>query len=116
MSRRWLAVAVLLQLGCSTLPVTGDGVVALEIRLPASLSLREGETVLLVARALDQQGSEVTAAIRWRTPDAGVAVDSVTGLVTAIAPAGTGRVQAVLGTLRSDLITFTLLPAPPQGP
>lgn len=104
--------AVLVLAGCGNLPVTGDGVVALEVTIPSPLTLEEGQSRQLTARALDAQGQEVTAEIRWRTPDETVVVDELTGVVTGAAPAGTGRVQATLGTLRSDLITFTLIPAP----
>ncbi len=97
---------------CANLPVTGDGVVALEVTVPGSLLLPEGETRTLTARALGRDGTEVAATIRWSSPDTTVAVDEATGVVTGLAPSGTGRVQASVGTLRSDLITFTLQPAP----
>jgi hypothetical protein len=110
---RWPICAALLVLGgCGNLPVTGDGVVALEVTVPSPLTLEEGQSLQLTARALDQNGEVVAADIRWRTPDETVTVDEVTGVVTAVAASGTGRVQATLGTLRSDLITFTLQPAP----
>lgn len=104
--------AALLLAGCGNLPVGGDGVVALEVAVPNPLTLQEGQSRQLTARALDAQGQEVTADIRWRTPDETVVVDELTGVVTGVAAAGTGRVQATVGTLRSDLITFTLVPAP----
>lgn len=106
------AMVVLLLAGCGNLPVTGDGIVALEVALPSPLTLQEGQSRQLTARALDAQGQEVAADIRWRTPDETVTVDELTGIVTGAASSGTGRVQATVGTLRSDLITFTLLPAP----
>jgi len=110
---RWTTCAALLFLGaCGNLPASGDGVVALEVTLPSPLTLQQGQSRQLTARALDQAGEEVTAAILWRTPDSTVTVDELTGVVTAVAASGTGRVQATLGTLRSDLITFTLQPAP----
>jgi hypothetical protein len=109
---RWtVSAAFCLLAGCGNLPVTGDGVVALELTLPTSLTLEEGQSRQLTARALDASGDEVTAEIRWQTPDETVVVDELTGVVTGAASSGTGRVQATLGTLRSDLITFTLLPA-----
>jgi hypothetical protein len=111
MRARTLA-AVLLLSGCGNLPVTGDGVVALEVTVPSTLTLAEGQSRQLTARALNAQGEEVVAEIRWRTPDATLTVEELTGIVTGAAATGTGRVQATLGTLRSDLITFTLVPAP----
>jgi len=96
---------------CSDLPVTGDGVVLLEVTTPASLTLRQGDSLALSARALDQQGEEVAAAVTWATPDTTITV-SETGVVTAVTASGTGRVQASVGTLRSNIITFSLQPQP----
>ena len=110
--RTTILAALLLVSGCGNLPVTGDGVVALEVTVPNPLTLAEGQSRQLTARALDAAGEEVVAEIRWRTPDATLTVDELTGIVTGVAASGTGRVQATLGTLRSDLITFTLVPAP----
>jgi hypothetical protein len=112
MMRSTLAIALGLLSACSNLPVTGDGVVALEVTQPSPLTLQEGQSRQLTARALNAQGEEVVAEIRWRTPDETVTVDELTGVVTGAAASGIGRVQATLGTLRSDLITFTLVPAP----
>jgi hypothetical protein len=112
-ARRLLLPALLLFApGCANLPTTGDGVVALEVTQPSTLTLAQGNAVQLEARALDRSGAEVAAEIRWLTPDTTVTVDSLTGLVTAVAESGSGKVQASHGTLRSSLITFTLAPAP----
>lgn len=114
---RWTAVIALgILAGCGNLPASGDGIVALEIIQPSSLQLQEGASRQLTARALDAQGEEVVTDIRWQTPDATVVVEELTGVVTAVAASGIGRVQATAGTLRSNLITFTLLPAPPSEP
>lgn len=113
---RRLAVLALIGLaaGCANLPAAGDGVVALELTIPATLGLEFGQTVQLEARALDANGDPVAGAvITWATPDTTITVDGATGLVTAVDSAGTGRVQAAVGTLRSELITFTL--QPPAG-
>lgn len=96
---------------CSDLPATGDGVVILEVTTPPSLTLRQGESIALAARALDQQGEEVAVAVIWATPDTTVTV-SETGVVTALTASGTGRVQAAVGTLRSNIVTFALQPQP----
>ena len=111
MRKRFLTALALVS-GCGNLPVTGDGVVALEVTVPTTLTLAEGQSRQLTARALNAQGEEVVADIHWRTPDATVTVEELTGVVTAAAASGIGRVQATLGTLRSELITFTLVPAP----
>lgn len=119
MSRSRLAgAAVLLGLfGCSALPVDSDGVVALEIRTQSPVSLPLGRQVILRARAVDINGDSVPALIRWRTADtAAVNLDSLSGIIEGRLPSGQARVQATVGTLRSDPITITLLPAPiPPG-
>ncbi|MES2304141.1 MAG: hypothetical protein V4558_01465 [Gemmatimonadota bacterium] len=108
-------VALLLALGalaaCSALPVTGDGVVALEISYTQPLVLRLGQTLTLPVRAVNQQGDSVAAEIRWQTPDTtAISVDSVSGAILARVGTGTARVQARVGTLHSDLISITLQP------
>ena len=108
--------------GCSSLPTTGDGIVAIEVRIPSSLTLRLGDSVTLQARALNQQGDSVAGVIRWFTVDtAAVTVDSIRGVVTARKSSGTARIQASVGTLHSNPLTLLLAPAPttlvlPKGP
>lgn len=112
-TRLVIAAGSLLLAGCGNLPTTGDGVVALQLILPTSLALQQGQSVQLDAVALDRNGEPVPAAsITWATPDTSVTVDPATGLVTAVAASGTGRVQASTGSLHSDLVTFTLQPVP----
>lgn len=112
MRRIGLLALIGMTAGCANLPASGDGVVALELTIPASLALEFGQTVQLQARALDATGEPVAGAvITWATPDTTITVDETTGLVTAVDSAGTGRVQAAVGTLHSELITFTLQPA-----
>jgi hypothetical protein len=99
--------------GCSALPVDGDGVVALEIRTPSPVTLQQGQQLILRARALNLQGDSVPSLIRWRTADtAAITLDSLSGIVEARVGTGTARVQAAVGTLRSDPLTITLVPAP----
>ena len=110
---RTLAAGLMLAtlVGCSSLPVDGDGVVALEIRTQSPLLLRQGQQAILRARALDQQGDSVPSLIRWYTADtASLTLDSLSGIVVARKPSGSAKVQAAVGTLRSDPITITLLP------
>jgi len=104
-------------LGCSALPADSDGIVALEIRTQSPVSLPLGQQVILRARALDINGDSVPALIRWRTADTALVVlDSLSGIIEGRLAAGQARVQAAVGTLRSDLIVITLLPAPvPPG-
>lgn len=109
-------MALVALLGCGNLPSTDDGVVELRVTAPASLVLRQGEFADLTARAFDRNGEEVAAAvIIWATPDASIAIEPAAGPITtvvALDATGTGRVQASVGTLRSDVITFTLQPLP----
>jgi len=110
MWRRLLVLGLLLA-ACSDLPVTGDGVVSLEVTTPPSLTLRQGDSITLTARALDAQGEEVAVAILWATPDTTISV-SEAGVVLAVTASGTGRVQASVGSLRSNILTFALQPQP----
>jgi hypothetical protein len=103
---RLLPLAILL--GCSTLDEGDAGVVSLEITAPTLLTLEVGEQLQLTAVALNVDGEVVDAPVVWRTPDATLAVDEPTGLVAGVSP-GTGRVQAAVGSLSSDLLTFTVL-------
>lgn len=110
--RLGLAAAGLL-VACSSLPTTGDGVVAIEVQIPSSLILHLGDSVTLHARAIDQQGDSVAAEFRWYTADtAAVSVDSIRGVVTARQASGSARIQAAVGNLRSDPLMLLLAPAP----
>lgn len=107
---RWLTgVAGLGLMACSNLPNGENGVVALELRLPSPAAVEQHDTLRLVARALNADGDSVDAPIFWRSLDDSVLtmVDS-TGLVTTDTTGGTARVQARVGSLRSDLVTLTL--------
>ncbi len=107
-----LGLLVFALAGCSALPADGDGVVAIELRTQSPLSLRLGQQVVLRARALNQQGDSVASVIRWYTADTALlTLDSLTGILEGRAATGSARVQAAAGTLRSDPIVVTLLPA-----
>lgn len=110
--------AALALAACADLPVTGDGVVELRVVRPASTTLEQGSTIRLTATAHGMDGQPMDVEIRWATPDTTLEVDPLTGDVTAVAASGTGRVQAAVGTLRSDVITFILQPTaePPTDP
>lgn len=108
--RRAAAAIIAMTAACSSLPDAGDGVVALEIQQPASLTLMVPESITLQARALDGNGDPVAAEVIWRTPDTTfIALDSVLGTVVARS-AGTARVQARVGTLTSDIMVLTIKP------
>lgn len=99
--------------GCSKLPTTTDGVVGIEILVPASLTLRLGDSLTLHALALNQQGDSVAGVIRWFTVDtAAVTVDSMSGVVKPRLGSGSARIQASVGTLHSDPLVLLLAPAP----
>jgi hypothetical protein len=104
--RRWACLLSLLA-ACSGLDEGEGGVVALEIEFPELRTLEIGEQVQLAARALDAEGDVVDAAIDWRASNAALSVDG-TGLVSGVA-AGTGEVQAVVGSLASERVGFTVV-------
>ncbi|MGH7534150.1 MAG: Ig-like domain-containing protein [Gemmatimonadales bacterium] len=107
--RRWLRLLPLaVVLGCSSLEEGEAGIVALEVSFPAPAIVEVGETLQFSARPLDKNGDSVAAEVAWRTPDATITVDPVTGLVTGVSP-GTGRVQAVSGSLTSDFVTLSVI-------
>lgn len=94
-------------LGCGDLGEGEDGVVALEVLLPNPAVIEPGDTVQLRARALNAAGDSVAATIVWVSPDSTISVDS-SGRLTTDTTVGSGRVQARVGSLRSNLETFTI--------
>jgi hypothetical protein len=92
---------------CSGLEEGENGVVAIEVETPAFQNLEVGEQVQMVARALWVDGQVVDAAIDWRSSNAAVSVDAA-GLVTGAAE-GQADVQAAVGSLASERVTFTVL-------
>jgi len=107
--RRLRTVGLVLLAACSSLSPQ-NGVVVLEVRLPSPTAVEPGDTLPLLARALDANGDSVAATIVWSTPDTTLIVDP-TGRVTTLLTSGTGRVQAANGSLRSDLFTIQIRPA-----
>jgi hypothetical protein len=114
MRRSLASLALLAIVACSSLPDAGGGIVALEISSPDTLTVESvhpvaiGHADTLRARALNISGDSVAAAIYWRTPDtAFVTLDSVHGIIAG-KTVGTARVQASVGTLVSDIITFAV--------
>jgi hypothetical protein len=106
----WLAALVTGLAGCSDLNSAGDGAVVLRVVLPSPAAVEPGDTLRLQAEAIDIEGDPIPGAeIYWRTPDTAalVMVDSV-GLVTTSLTSGTGRVQARIGSLFSELQTLTI--------
>jgi len=103
--RRALLLAAGL-LGCSSLG-EGDSVVALEVRAPSPAVVEQHDTIRLFARALNLQGDSVAAVITWVAADTTVEVTGADSLTSAYT-SGTGRAQARSGSLRSDLVVFTV--------
>jgi hypothetical protein len=107
--RRWpRLVAVAILAGCSGLDEGEAGVVALEVRAPLPAIVEVGETVQFSATPLDADGDSVGVPVTWRSPDATLAVDAASGLVTGVAP-GTGRVQALVGSLVGELVSLAVI-------
>ena len=106
--RRWVCLlSLLVATGCSGLDEGEGGVVAIEVETPEFQTLEVGEQVQVVARALDADGQVVDASITWQTTSEAVTVDAA-GIVTAAVPGDAG-VQAAVGSLTSDAITFDVL-------
>jgi hypothetical protein len=95
--------------GCSNLTEEG-GVAGLEIRVPRPATVEVGQTIQLSARALDRQGDSVAVAVTWLTPDTTVTL-TPDGRLTG-RTSGSARVQAEVGTIVSDFVTFTVNPRP----
>ncbi len=106
MTGRRLAALLGLCAGCSSLGESGT-VVAIEVRTPLPAVVEQNDTLTLTARALDQQGDSVGATVLWESPDTTVVIVNGNQL-TSDTSAGTGRVQARVGSLRSELVTYTI--------
>jgi hypothetical protein len=103
--------AVLGVLACSDVTSTGNGVIAIQVLVPVDAAVEPGDTLTLVAQALDKNGDVVNEPVYWRTPDPNLLtmVDSI-GLLTTDSLTGTGEVQAYVGSLLSPLISITVHP------
>lgn len=101
----WLLGAAI---GCSGLTEAEGGVVGIEIGVPGPDTVEVGEAVQLSARPLDKNGDSAATAVTWISVDPTATIDPATGVLTGITP-GTARVQAAVGGLASDLITFSVV-------
>ncbi len=106
---RWCAALALVG-GCSNLSGPKGQPVSLEVSLPVPAVVEQNDTLQLRARALDINGDSVAAIIVWRSADTTLTMVDSTGLVTTPLTTGTGRVQAVTGSLRSTLAQLTIRP------
>jgi hypothetical protein len=110
-----LACSALL-VACSKLGTDLDDVVAIEIVIPDSMFV--GDILTPQARALNGRGDSVAAEIFWSSLDTAVVavLDSTTG-ETLGKKAGTGRLQARTGALRSNPQSILVRDVPtPSGP
>jgi hypothetical protein len=98
---------VLAATGCKETVVGPNGSVASVVLEPGMAALLIGDTVRLVAAALDEQGDQLTNyEIVWATSDPSVAGVSQSGLVTALVP-GTVTIYAASGG-EADSATLTV--------
>lgn len=105
---RWLVVLPLLS--CSDITDLSSGVVQVEVLAPLITTLDVGDTVRVLARALDANGQVVQTTIDWVALDTTLQVDQA-GLVLGDF-IGLGRIQAKSGTLISNTVNLTVLPRP----
>jgi hypothetical protein len=105
---RWglAAMGLTAAAGCANLTDEG-GVAGLEIRYPPDRVVEVGQTIVLRARALNAQGDSVAATVTWLTPDTTVTLTS-DGHLTGRTGGSSAQVQAQVGSLVSDFVTFTV--------
>jgi hypothetical protein len=104
-----LAGFLLFAAACSKLPSVDNGIVAIQVTSPVFDTLRRSDSLRLMAQAVNSDGSAVAgAAIVWATADTLLATVDADGLVHSLSDTGVARLQASIGTLRSDLIFVTL--------
>lgn len=96
---------------CKPIGVDLDAVIAIQVSLPDSGIVEEGDTIVPHARALNGYGDSVAAEFAWATADTATlqVLDAATGATLGRRPPS-GRLQAQVGTLRSPLLTVTVRP------
>lgn len=82
---------------------------ALEVRFADSAVVEEGDTIIPYARALDGRGDSVATTVYWAALDTLIVqvLDSTTGATLGKRP-GSGRLQARVGSLRSNPVSLTV--------
>ncbi len=95
-------------LGCSGLDEGEAGVVGIEVSYPGPDTLEVGQSIQLSARPLNKDGDSVGTAVTWVSVDPTATIDAATGVLTGVS-AGGARVQATVGALGSQLITFAVI-------
>jgi len=96
---------------CKSLAVDPKEVVALATTLPDSGRVEVSDTIHPRGVALNGDGDSIAATIVWARLDTTVlVVDSLTGATVGLIGNQTGRIQARVGTLRSNPITIFVVP------
>ena len=95
-----LVALTLLVSSCGGGPTTPSGVSAVRID-PSSFMIRAGDTIRLVATAVDGNGDQVAASIFWSTSDSSIATVSATGLVEGVG-VGSVSIEAAAGGVASS--------------
>ena len=95
-------------LGCSGLDEGEAGVVGIEVRVPGPDTVEVGESIQLAARPLNKDGDSVGTPVAWRSADTAATIDAATGVLTGVS-VGSARIQAAVGALGSELITFAVI-------
>lgn len=96
---------------CEPIGVDLGAVIALDVALPDSGIVEEGDTIVPLVRALNGSGDSIAADVVWATPDTAtlLVLDSATGASLAKRPPS-GRLQARVGSLRSGFLAVTIRP------
>jgi hypothetical protein len=113
-TRRLIAVAaVVATAACSLVGIDLDSVIAVEVTVPDSGRVEEGDTLLLSARALNARGDSVPGAVFvWERIDTGkIILDAATGRVIGVTPTSAVRVRARHDNLPSNPISLAVLAA-----
>ena len=95
-------------LGCSGLDEGEAGVVGLEVRYLGPDTLQVGESIQLSARPLNKDGDSVGTPVTWLSADPTAAIDAATGVLTGVSVGG-ARIQATVGALASEIVTFAVI-------
>ena len=98
-------------LACSDVTSTGNGVIAIQVQVPADAAVEPGDTLTLVGPGAGQERrcGQRAGLLAHTGSDLLTMVDSI-GLLTTDSLTGAGEVQAYVGSLLSPLITITVHP------
>lgn len=114
LTARTAAIVVLGLAACTRVLGDLDRIIAVEVVGSTTPVVEEGDTLRLLARAIDARGAVVPdAPLTWQMLDTGQVGFELdpSGLVTALEP-DTARVRAVVDDLPSPTVTVIVRPAP----